>query len=112
MSGATAEDVRDGGEGAGGAGGSGEDGGGGEGGGSRRGGGLGCGVVGLSIGIDPSYRESDAMASFVARPGDWPARSTARLQPSGWAARSAKLLAALLMSQRLMCDVDMVEEQQ
>ena len=30
----------------------------------------------------------------------------------GWAARSAKLLAALLMSQRLMCDVDMVEEQQ
>ena len=52
------------------------------------------------------------MASFVARPGDWPARSTARLQPSGWAARSAKLLAALLMSQRLMCDVDMVEEQQ
>ena len=52
------------------------------------------------------------MASFVARPGDWPARSTARLQPSGWAARSAKLLAALLMSQRLMCDVDMGEEQQ
>ena len=52
------------------------------------------------------------MASFVARPGDWPARFTARLQPSGWAARSAKLLAALLMSQRLMCDVDMVEEQQ
>ena len=69
-------------------------------------------MVGLSIGIDPSYRESDAMASFVARPGAWPARSTARLQPSGWAARSAKLLAALLMSQRLMCDVDMVEEQQ
>ena len=52
------------------------------------------------------------LASFVARPGDWPAWSTARLQPSGWAARSAKLLAALLMSQRLMCDVDMVEEQQ
>ena len=69
-------------------------------------------MVGLSIGIDPSYRHRDAMASFVARPGDWPARSTARLQPSGWAARSAKLLAALLMSQRLMCDVDMVEEQQ
>ena len=52
------------------------------------------------------------MASFVAQPGAWSARSTARLQPSGWAARSAKLLAALLMSQRLMCDVDMVEEQQ